>query len=356
MIESGKFSEKKILLLDKEEKNKNDRTWCFWEEEPGLFDTIVYKKWKYTWFHGDDYSACFDLAPYEYKMIRGIDFYSFCFEIINRQSNIDILFGEITELVNNKSDAHVKIKGETFKADFIFNSILFSKPQLKKNEYYLLQHFKGWVIETENNYFDPAKATLMDFRLPQTQGTTFVYVMPFTEKKALVEYTLFSSSLLQPAQYDEGLKAYIGQHLKIDDYKITDTEFGIIPMTNHHFSSYKGNIINIGTAGGQTKASSGYTFRFIQKNSAVIVQQLINAGNPFIQKKQRRFHFYDSVLLNILHTESLPGKKIFTDLFKKNKTQSVLRFLDNESSVADELKIISSLPTWPFFKAALQQF
>jgi lycopene beta-cyclase len=180
-------------------------------------------------------------------------------------------------------------------------------------------------------------------------------VMPFTENRALIEYTMFSPSLLQTEQYDEGLEGYIRQHLKIEDYKITDTEFGVIPMTNHRFITNEGNIINIGTAGGQTKASSGYTFRFIQKNSAAIVQQLIKAGNPFITKENERFHFYDSILLNILHHNSLPGKSIFTDLFKKNKTQNVLRFLDNESSFTEELKIISSLPTWPFLKAALRQ-
>lgn len=355
MIESGKFSEKRILMIDKEEKNKNDRTWCFWEKGTGIFESIVYKKWKQTWFHGDNFSACLDLAPYEYKMIRGIDFYSYCFDLIRKQKNMEILYGEITEITHDISGAHLTVKGITYQANFIFNSILFSKPQLTANEYYLLQHFKGWVIETEGKYFDPAKATLMDFRSSQSQGTTFVYVMPFTENRALVEYTIFSSSLLQTEQYDVGLEAYIRQHLKINDYKITDIEFGVIPMTNHRFKTNEGNIINIGTAGGQTKASSGYTFSFIQKNSAAIVQQLITDGNPFITRKKERFRFYDSVLLNILHHKSLPGKSIFTDLFKKNKTQSVLRFLDNESSFMGELKIISSLPTLPFLKSAFRQ-
>lgn len=128
-------------------------------------------------------------------------------------------------------------------------------------------------------------------------------------------------------------------------------------MTNHRFHSSDGNIINIGTAGGQTKASSGYTFQFIQKHSAAIVEQLIKTGKPFLQKEKnkKKFHFYDSTLLYILHHKKLSGKTIFTDLFTKNKPQQVLRFLDNESSLKDELKIISSLPVLPFLKAALRQ-
>jgi len=32
------FAEKSILLLDKDTKETNDRTWCFWEKGTGLFD------------------------------------------------------------------------------------------------------------------------------------------------------------------------------------------------------------------------------------------------------------------------------------------------------------------------------
>jgi lycopene beta-cyclase len=251
--------------------------------------------------------------------------------------------------------ATLKLSEEKYSATYIFNSILFDKPVLKKKEYYLLQHFKGWMIETEKPVFNPGEATLMDFRTDQQHGTTFVYVMPFSETKALVEYTLFSEKILELFQYEEGLKEYITKHLRIDSYKIIETEFGVIPMTNHRFPANEGNIINIGSAGGQTKGSSGYTFRFIQKNSAEMTERLSQGKHPADKSVKGKYHFYDSVLLNILHNKKLSGKEIFSDLFQKNKPQQVLRFLDNESSLSDELKIISSLPTWPFLKAALKQ-
>ncbi len=356
MIHSGKFSNKKILIVDKEEKKKNDRTWCFWETEPGLFEPVVYHKWKQVWFHGEGFSKLLLLSPYEYKLVRGIDFYNHCFDLINMQSNIDVLYGEIKGIKNDGQNATLTLNGKTFSSDYIFNSILFEKPALKKNEYYLLQHFKGWSIETEKPAFNPGEATLMDFRADQQHGTTFVYMMPFSEKKALVEYTLFSEKLLDTDQYDEGLKKYISEILRIDSYKILETEFGVIPMTNHRFPEKNGKIINIGTAGGQTKASSGFTFRFIQKHSADIVKRLSQGKYPVGKTRKRKYHFYDSVLLNILHRKTLSGKIVFSDLFKKNKPQQVLRFLDNESSLSDELKIISSLPTMPFLKAAIRQW
>ena len=357
MIHSGQFTTKKILLVDKDEKQKNDRTWCFWETEPGLFDSIVYKRWASAWFYGQDFSRKLQLAPYEYKLIRGIDFYTYCFKLIRQQPNFEIKTGDIQAVKSEAGKSWIQFGEEKTFADYIFNSILFEKPVLKKKEHFLLQHFKGWVIETEKPAFNPGEATLMDFRVSQGHKTTFVYVMPFSETSALVEYTLFTEKLLEPFLYDEELKKYITRFLKIDSYKITEEEFGVIPMTNHQFPLTDGNIINIGTAGGQTKASSGYTFRFIQKHAARIVESIVKTGSPFIKLPTgtKRFKFYDSTLLHILRHNKLPGDKIFTQLFQKNKPQQVLRFLDNESSLKDELKIISTLPTWPFLKAALKQ-
>ena len=77
-----------------------------------------------------------------------------------------------------------------------------------------MQHFKGWVIESAKEVFEPEKATMMDFRVQQDFGTTFVYVLPFTKTTALVEYTLFTRQILQPDQYNNELKKYLNEFLK----------------------------------------------------------------------------------------------------------------------------------------------
>ncbi len=298
-----------------------------------------------------------ELEPYRYKLVRGIDFYNWCFELISKQDNIELRFESVETAGNDDEGAYIIANGQRINAGYVFNSILFQQPVMNRKEYYLLQHFKGWVIETAKAVFDPAEATLMDFRVDQRHGTTFVYVMPFSPSKALVEYTLFTDQLLETDKYDAELKNYISGFLGITDYTITEKEFGIIPMTNHRFPARQGNLIYIGTAGGQTKASSGYTFQFIQKQSAAIVEELGNTGQAFVSDTflKKRFNFYDSVLLNVLYKRKLPGAQVFTAMFKKTAPQKIFRFLDNESSLTDELKIISSLPTWPFLKAALQQ-
>lgn len=352
MIDSGKFTDKKVLLIEKKAKNKNDRTWCFWEKENGYFETIVYKKWNDLLFKSDQLLLSLDIKPYQYKMIRGIDFYNHCFSKINLQPNINIQYGDIT------FDNAIKVDGEILATDnsIVFNSIYLPNKKDKK-KFHLLQHFKGWIIETSTDQFNADQGTLMDFGVSQNSGTAFVYVLPLASNKALVEYTLFTESLLQKEQYDEQIKNYITQYLNIKDFKSIEEEFGIIPMTNEKFEAYGNGMYNIGTAGGQTKPSTGYTFQFIQKQAQQVVQQLILNGIP--SKKiniKKRFRFYDSTLLHILSKNKLEGKEIFTQLFQKNKASDVFKFLDNETKLKEELKIIGSLPTKEFLIAGTKEF
>ena len=358
MIHSGQFTDKKILLLDKEPKTKNDRTWCFWEKENGFFEDVVYRKWNTVSFLSDEFSSVMDITPYQYKMIRGLDFYEYCFREITRHNNIEVAYGDVKSWKYEKDDLLLRINENEFRLfapdTEIFNSIYTPSAQ-KKNNIRLLQHFKGWIIESDKPVFDPDEATMMDFRVHQHHGTTFAYVLPFSSTTALVEYTLFTKNLLASQQYDEELKDYISTFLRIDGYKVREEEFGVIPMTNEKFR-FAGNGWQIGTAGGQTKGSSGYTFQFIQKQSTEIAAYLIARKNlNYLPVTPKRFRFYDNTLLHILYHNKLPGKQIFTRLFRKNKPQQVLRFMDNETSLSDELKIISTLPAWPFLKAALKQ-
>lgn len=357
LLQTNGFNDKKILLIDKAPKTSNDRTWCFWEKQPGYFESIVYHSWDQLWFYGPGHAALYQVNPYQYKMIRGEDFYKHCFSIISQYPNVTVKYDNVVSIKNSPDGALLKTTDETFFAQYIFNSILFEKPTLAKNQFYLLQHFKGWVIETETPAFNPAQATLMDFRVSQQYGTTFVYVMPFSKTKALVEYTLVSKHLLKQEEYDAGLKDYLDRYLNLKQYSVLHEEFGSIPMTNFPFRCSEKAIINIGTAGGQTRPSSGYTFQFIQKQSTQLVDSMLKKGIPLTVNgfTQKRAHWYDGTLLRILSNGSLPGDAIFTTLFRRNKATDILQFLDNETSFLREMKIISVLPKGVFVKAALQQ-
>lgn len=354
MVAAGGFGDKRILVVDRDAKKKNDRTWCFWEKGHGLFEPIVYKQWEHLDFHTFNLSKNLSILPYRYKLIRGIDFYRHCLKAIEQHSNIHFVQASVDKVFSEGAEAGAFIEGKKVSADYVFNSIFFERPRLAKNQYWLLQHFKGWKLKTDSPAFDPQKATLMDFRTAQDRGTSFLYVLPFSNSEALIEYTLFSGAVLEDSAYDAALKRYVEKDLGIKDYQVEETEAGVIPMTNYLFPSRQNRIIHIGTAGGQTKGSSGYTFRFIQKHSAALVQSLQEGGHPFsVEPARRRFHFYDSVLLNILHHRKLEGSYVFGELFRKNEPQQIFKFLDNETSLAEDMRILSTLPIVPFTRAAV---
>ncbi len=357
VLQEPSLAQKKILLIEKEEKASNDRTWCYWEKDAGLFEEIVYRKWSKAWFHGSGYSSLKDLGAYSYKMIRGIDFYKHCYDRIAQSERVDVFHETVNGIENTDGGVVVSAGNEIFRGDFAFNSILFEQPVLEDKTLYLLQHFKGWIIETKEPVFDPEKPTLMDFRVRQDEGTTFVYVMPFSPTRALVEFTLFTPSLLEQEAYDEGISNYLRDYLNITDSSLLEEEFGVIPMTDHVFPTRDGNIVHLGTAGGQTKPSSGYTFRFIQKHAAAVVRALVETGKPFVAKPllEKRFMWYDRVLLHMLFHKKMPGSRIFTLLFSRNPIQRIFRFLDNETSVGQELILLNTLPQWPFMKAGWKE-
>ncbi len=354
MLQYPEIKNKSILLIEKAPKTANDRTWCFWEKESGIFESIVHHRWSNLNFYSTSLNRELHIAPYQYKMIRGSDFYQFCFDQIRNHENIDVEFAEVTSIGNHQKKAFVQINGEKIYADYLFNSILFEPIQPQKERYLLLQHFKGLVIETEQSTFDSSIATLMDFRTSQQHGATFFYVMPTSATEALVEYTLFTPTLLQQDEYDSALKQYIEQQLNITSYKIVHEEFGVIPMTNNKFQQLDGRIFNIGTAGGQVKASSGYAFKFIQKQSRQIAK-LLAKGNELRTDLSRRFNYYDSVFLNVLTNHPQKGAEIFSKIFSSNSPETIFRFLDNESSLSEDLKIITPLTSRPFIKAGLQE-
>lgn len=356
MIESAEFSTKRILVVDRHVKNTNDRTWCFWEKETGYFEEIVHKHWQSLQFVGDNGSIPLDIKPYSYKMIRGIDFYNFCFKKIESQPNITVVYGDITFDRSNGDTPSVNGISLNTSGAIIFNSI-YQPLEEEKNSYNLKQHFKGWIVETLDPCFDPEKATIMDFRVDQSRGTTFVYVLPLTSTRALVEYTAFNKTVLTSEEYDSELRDYVGTFISCQQYKVVEQEMGVIPMTSARFHGYKNGMYNIGTAGGRTKASTGYTFRFIQKHAEGIVARMIKSEPPVVPNSGKsRFAFYDNTLLHILSGNKLSGKQIFEMLFKKNKASRVFRFLDNETSIPEELKIISTLPTRVFARAGITEF
>lgn len=344
---------KRILILDRAEKNQNDRTWCFWEKEAGPFEEIVKHSWDNVWFHTPGFSKCLDMNPYAYKMIVSSDFYRHVKTFLSQCPNVEWLQAEILNLESGDYSAKVETSVGKFEAEWVFSSLL--PPQEKKKEHhYLLQHFKGWVVKSRTPVFDPGQPVLMDFRIGQGGDCRFMYVLPASETEALVEFTVFSEALLPDNEYDQALTDYLVQFLQLKEYEVIHHEFGIIPMFSERFPPMPGRrIVPIGTAGNQTKASTGYTFTRIQKHSQRICLRLAEDDDlAHDLENESRFNLYDSILLHVLARHKVPGRVVFQQLFRHNSPQTVFRFLDEETQFWEEIRILNSVPILKFLGPA----
>jgi len=190
----------------------------------------------------------------------------------------------------------------------------------------------------------------MDFDCEQRDSVHFFYTLPYSKNKALVETTWLSKmSDCAEKNYDDQMKDYIENHLNIKEYNITYKEEGAIPL--FHPSNYtEKNKINIGTAGGMTRLSTGYTFLNIQKHCRYIRKNIENISKMKIFEINKKYQFLDKILLKVIkkHPEKMPT--IFYNMFG-GSTNAVIKFLSNKSNFLEDLSIIIKMPKWTFIKA-----
>lgn len=349
---NNQLRHKRTLLLEAKPKTQNDRTWCFWTDSTPPFADIVFRRWQQLSFHTIGWSGCFDISPFSYYMLRGIDFYQHCFQQITRSSAIDIEYAHVQAI--DPRGIVTLADGRQIAAEWIFDSRYQIPTEAERHQMqapYLLQHFKGYVVRSQQNIFEPHTATFMDFRLPQQNETRFVYIMPFSANEALIEFTIFGKHIYQANDYTHAWKNYVAQYYPQQNFEVLDQEFGIIPMSLLASSRRVGAHVPIGIRAGCAKASTGYAFLFIQRHTQAIIQALLQQKAPPDYRPPARFRFYDAILLDVLHHQRMPSDEVFYRLFRRISPQRILRFLLEQTHLHEELQIMYHLHSPAFLQA-----
>ncbi len=346
------FQNKSIALIDASEKLENDKSWSFWEKQAGHWEDIVHKSWQKAKIITSTNHLELSLDPYLYKTVRSLDFYNHAKSVLSKHPNFKFIVDNVLSVSDDEIPLVTTSKYK-FSANHVFDSRIpkayFSSDH---NAIKIKQHFKGIFIKTFKPHFDSSEFTMMDYRLKDAGQTTFNYVLPFSETEALIEFTYFTSEIVTEETYHRHIEKYISEILGISDYKITETESGIIPMTTFPFNKFSSKTITkIGTGGGWVKASTGYSFKHTEKKVAKIVENLKEGKMPSEGLFQSKYKFYDKIFLKVLKDENQKGEWIFEQFYSKNEVQTMFRFLDEESTFTEELQIMMSLFSWSFIKA-----
>jgi lycopene beta-cyclase len=382
MVQHSAFREKRFLIIDKADKQGNDRTWCFWESKADRADKlapVTSFSWPRMVFQAPSVGKILlQTTDYQYVMVRSSAFYAWAYQSLQMYPNVHRLQASIKKIDSENGIVSTDV-GE-FQASWILNSA-FQQFQLESKYNArvgwdgvfaegenmkcqtgvtsLQQHFLGWYVQVEVPVFQTDEITLMDYHTPHQGDTRFVYVLPLSNNEALVEYTVFSADLLESrAAYEAALRAYIVGQLHIENFEITETEFGVIPMSDFR-SVHKpeGRVLHIGTVGGTVKASSGYGFKSTRSRMKKFVADWAVMGKPNVSLLQsnRKFRLYDGALLRVLERQWLTGEQVFSAMFSKLPATLIFKFLDEKTHLWDEIRVMLSVPMVPFLKAVWQK-
>ena len=325
-----KLKNKTLAIIEPREEYKRDKTWSFWRVFFYFFFYFIKKSCNNFTINTPNETNHVDCHSTPYQTIDSSLFYEKILSKLKLNKNIHF-FKNIDELDKTNS--------------IIFNSV----PDFENKDSELWQHFCGVEIETDKDFFDDEIFNLMDFACEQRNKVHFFYTLPFSKRNALIETTWISELNDEKLKdYDKQIDDYLNKHLNIRNYKINFKETGAIPLFRQK-KEKKSNEIYIGSAGGMTRLSTGYTFLNIQEQSKYIRENIENIKNINLFKINSKYDFLDKILLRVLKNNPSEMSNIFFKVFN-SKPKTAINFLSNKSSFFEDLEVILKMPKWKFLK------
>ena len=352
---------KKILVVEPNQDSTNNKNFCFWTDENGELKRKLEPFIEHTWSKIQLNNGREEfLNPTSYNHIPNSIVIEKANTIIEKYS-AQVIIETVLETGTDSLGNFALIGGERIYGKYIFDS---RTPVLQKTEWNqttLFQSFLGWVVEFPTEILDVESFRMMDFNIEQNNFTQFVYVLPFSANTALIEVTRFGKEIITKTEAESILEDYIKN--QFGTYEKTGTEQGCIPMSNASLDSVESNsIINLGARNYCVKPSTGYAFKNMFGQATEIAER-IQAGQTTISTNRThqeatkgRFAFYDALLLIILHLWPNYGRIIFTQLFSKVETKLILKFLDEKTTILEDIQIFSRLPVGIFLKSLCVHF
>lgn len=327
------------LFVGENRNKQKDHFWGFWKNN---FNDEAFINANHTWtkwaIQTKNSQLILESEKHPYCVIKRQKWLDLCKRKC-KNKKIKIFENDVYEKSGKLFTHDQKIEG-----DLIFDS---RPPIIPDN--ILLQHFVGFVINSKKDVFDEKTVILMDFRCDQSKGLHFIYLLPFSKRKALVESTMFSKKIANKEFYSNAILKYLKRYFKLDEFTKSNHEKGVIPM--HYISQNSEGIYNIGTRGGAVRPSSGYAFTFIQKQVFQIVSQLINGRTVSTNIHKKIDLFLDNIFINVINEFPLLAPKIFSSLAKTLNGDEWAKFMSGNSTLLTTCKIILSMPKLPFIKS-----
>ncbi len=357
-----------ILIVDRRERFANDRTWCFWNVEPTPFSDLATHAWTRWMVHDGCRETVALCSEYPYLRIRSADFYDRVLDRLASAPNVTLALGQpILNVAETARGVKVVTAGGDFTGLRAYQSSGSGLRSMAtgpgRGPSRLLQHFFGQTVRVNQPTFDPNCPSLMDFRASQVDGPHFLYLLPLSPTEALVENTYLYPFAISPDRHRQEIAGHLRERygLEAGRFEVVEEESGAIPMTTALTPATDGSsrVTPIGLDGGAARPSSGYAFLRIQRQARHLAER-IAAGKPSRPDLARqalgpaKYPFFDAIFLQVLADRPDLAPRIFARMFERARAGSVVRFLGEQSTLVDDLRIVAALPKIPFVTAAIR--
>lgn len=365
-VMNGPGRHRNVIVIDRDVDVGDDRTWAFWGTSDAPFAHLADRSWDRLrvrfpgWETVGQLGRPTGVSPAgrrRYHRVRQRDYDAAVLDRADGRRNVRFVAQDILDIRDEADGGVVHLPEGELRAPLVLQSTRLAPSDYSAPvRHQLRQHFGGWEVRTQHPVFEPQVATLMDFDTDQHDATAFFYVLPEARDRALVEFTMFSPQSHSHAFYDDQIRGRL-ERMGTGDFTVERTEYGVIPMDDRLRSQRWGrHVWNIGTVGGMTKPTTGYTFQRIQAQARHVIDHWADGSAPTpLPAPPARYRFADRALLNILHRRPEQGRRIFERLFRSTSIDDVLTFLDEDSTLFDDARMISTLPWAPFLRAAASE-
>jgi lycopene beta-cyclase len=346
----------RVAVLDPRTDFGRDRTWCFFRTMDHPFARCVDRAWTRWRIVQGARDVIRGSEDHPYQHLPADAFYAHALGRVRASGAVSLHLGARVHALVDEGDLVV---AETdlgrIRARLAFDSrptpCLAAEPGAPS----FLQCFVGWFVQAARPVFDAATATLMDFRVDQARGIHFMYVLPFSQREALVEDTYFCVRAPGEDRHAAALGDYLDR-LGVGDYSITRRERGVLPMSAREVPPRPSpRVYRIGLAGGLAKPSTGFAFLAIQRFSSALAARLHREDLPAPPAvRPLRTRMLDRVFLSYLARRPDEAPDLFARLFERVPAEVLVRFLSECGTIADDIRVMAALPAAPFAREAIR--
>lgn len=349
----------KVMVLERQQGPQNDRIWSFWHSAdpredslPEYIEAILTHKWQSWSLSADGNEYLMRDTLFQYCSLRSESLSALALERISARENFQIRFNyEVAEITTKGSSVIVSTQEESLVASQVADT---RPPALRSQHEGLIQCFYGEEIMCEADIFEPSTVKLMQQLNHSDLGIEFIYILPFSTKHALVEFTCFSLSPVAVSVLKTRLAAALNELAAHTSYTVKRSESAALPMylINQNKQQHKSHIIYGGIAGGAMRASTGYSFIGSQKWAKQSAYDLVKTNTLSVNVPiPAIYQMMDKLMLSVLRDDMKIGVRMFTQLFKTVPPQRFVRFMSEKASFTDFMYIIWAMPKPPFLRA-----